>query len=92
LRIGTLTASVLAALFLCSAARGAACVVLGRDPALLALAERHHWKRYGLIDGALRPLSEITVEGRTIDDVLVGVESVPVLPNIVQFPLAASGG
>jgi len=75
-----------------AAARGAACVVLGRDPALLALAERHHWKRYGLIDGALRPLSEITVEGRTIDDVLVGVESVPVLPNIVQFPLAASGG
>jgi len=73
-----------------AAARGAACIVLGRDPALLALAERHRWKRYGMIDGALISLTDLT--SSDVEEALVGVESVPVLPNIVQFPLAASGG
>jgi ABC-type ATPase involved in cell division len=72
-----------------AAARGAACIVLGRDPALLALAERHRWRQFGLIDGALRPLSELG--DQSIAEVLVGMESVPSLPNLVLFPLAASG-
>ncbi|MBA2543887.1 MAG: ATP-binding cassette domain-containing protein, partial [Deltaproteobacteria bacterium] len=45
-----------------AAARGAACIVFGRDPALLSLAERHRWKRLGLVNGELKPLSEIAIE------------------------------
>jgi ABC-type ATPase involved in cell division len=81
-----------------AAARGAACIVFGRDPALLALAERHRWRRMGLIDGLLRPLDA----GATVDDVLVALDSAPVVPatepsleppleNVVPFPIAAGG-
>lgn len=81
-----------------AAARGAACIVFGRDPALLALAERHHWKRMGLVEGMLKPLSEIAIEsipafesGAAIE---ISVEDdVPdvAIPNVLPFPLAASG-
>lgn len=71
-----------------AAARGAACVVFGRDPALLALAERHRWRRLGLIDGALRPFEEV---GATTIQELSVVESAPAQTNVVPFPLAAAG-
>lgn len=79
-----------------AAARGAAVVIFGRDPALLSLAERHHWKRLGLVEGMLKPLSEIAVEsipafesGAAIE---VPVDDLPsAIPNVLPFPLAASG-
>lgn len=81
-----------------AAARGAACIVFGRDPALLALAERHRWKRLGLVDGLLRPLSEIAVEsiptfesGAAIEISVDELPSSDELPNVLPFPLAASG-
>jgi ABC-type ATPase involved in cell division len=82
-----------------AAARGAAVIVFGRDPALLQLAERHHWRRMGIIDGTLRPLDDAKV-----DDVLVALDSIPIMPtpepegpatpdleNVVPFPIAAGG-
>jgi ABC-type ATPase involved in cell division len=80
-----------------AAARGAACVVFGRDPALLALAERHHWKRFGLVEGALRPLSEIaletipTFESGATPEITVEELPAPSMPNVLPFPLAAGG-
>lgn len=71
-----------------AAARGAACIVFGRDPALRSLAERHRWRQLALVDGALRPLAELEVDGRTIDDVLVSIDSVPVTqPELVPQPV-----
>ncbi len=82
-----------------AAARGAACLVLGRDPALLSLAERHHWSRYGLVDGSLFRLTESLVDSGAIDSVIDeevtgSFESAPLPSNVVPFPpsLAASGG
>lgn len=72
-----------------AAACGAAVLVLGRDPALRHIAERNRWRQLALIDGRLRPLGEIELEGRTIDELLVGIESVPVhVANVVPFPRA----
>lgn len=80
-----------------AAARGAACIVFGREPALLALAERHHWKRMGLVEGVLRPLSEIAIEsipafesGAAIE-IALDEPSEVAIPNVLPFPLAASG-
>jgi ABC-type ATPase involved in cell division len=80
-----------------AAARGAACIVFGRDPALRTLAERHRWRQLALVDGRLRPVAELEVDGRTIEDVLVAIESTPVtqpelaaaLPNVVPVPSEA---
>jgi cell division transport system ATP-binding protein len=84
-----------------AAAHGAACIVFGRDPALRMLADRHRWRQLGLVAGDLRPLAEIEIEGRSIEDVLVGIESAPtplhavpdpeLANNIVQFPVVAGG-
>lgn len=81
-----------------AAARGAACIVFGRDPALLALAERHHWKRMGLVEGMLRPLSEIAIEsipafesGAAIEIAIEDDVPEVAIPNVLPFPLAASG-
>ncbi len=61
-----------------AAARGTACLVLGRDPALRVIAERERWRQLALVHGAVRPLSEIALEGAAIDDLLVEVASAPV--------------
>jgi ABC-type ATPase involved in cell division len=61
-----------------AAVRGAACVVLGRDPTLRQIAELYGWRQLALVHGQLRPLGEIELDGRTIEQVLVGIESVPV--------------
>ena len=88
-----------------AADRGTACLVLGRDPALRAIAERGGWRQLALVHGALRPLSQIALEGTAIDDLLVDEASAPVrpaagasaeppgkaidLPNVLPFPIAA---
>jgi ABC-type ATPase involved in cell division len=81
-----------------AARRGAACLVLGRDPALRVIAERDGWRQLALVGGRLRPLSEIALEGMAIDDLLVDVGSAPIapaatepvdLPNVVPFPIAS---
>ena len=40
-----------------------------------------------LIDGAIRPLGEVLLDGKSIEELLLGMESVPA--NIVPFPLSA---
>ena len=45
--------------FTAAAARGAACVVFARDPALRAIADARGWRQLGLVDGVLRPLAEM---------------------------------
>jgi ABC-type ATPase involved in cell division len=75
-----------------AARRGAACLVLGRDPALRVIAERDGWRQLAIVGGRLRPLSQIALDGAgaTIDDLLLDV-SAPLLdlPNVVPFPLAS---
>jgi ABC-type ATPase involved in cell division len=78
-----------------AAQAGAAVIALGRDLALRAIAERRGWRTLGLVHGQLRPLGEIQLEGKTIDELLVDIASAPVrapeesIPNIVPFPLSA---
>jgi ABC-type ATPase involved in cell division len=83
-----------------AAAAGAAVLAFGRDALLRTHAERRKWRTLCLIDGALVPLGEIALEGRSIDEVLVAMESLPLanppideaiesIPNVVQFPLSA---
>ena len=87
-----------------AAARGTACLVLGRDPALRAIAERDGWRQLALVGELLRPLSLIAVEGVAIDELLADAGSAPIaparpaaidpvseppLPNVLPFPLAA---
>jgi ABC-type ATPase involved in cell division len=77
--------------------RGAACIVLGRDPQLRQIAALYGWRQLGLVGGRLVPLEEIELDGRTIDEVLLGIESAPAAApaagaghaNVVPFPLAA---
>ena len=81
-----------------AARRGAACLVLGRDPALRVIAERDGWRQLAIVGGRLRPLSQLALEGTAIDDLLVEVGSAPIAPaaadpisrpNLVPFPLAS---
>lgn len=61
-----------------AASRGASVVIFSRDPALRSIAERNRWRQLALVDGRLRPLGEIELDGRSIDEVLVGIETAPV--------------
>jgi len=72
-----------------AAEAGAAVVVLGRDPALRAIAERLGWRMHILLDGKLRSLSEITLEGKAMEELLLGIESAPVKP--IQMPEGSDG-
>ena len=80
---------------LAEATVSAGVIVLGRDPALRAIAERRGWRQLGLVRGMLRPLGEIALEGTTIDELLIGSETAPSklpadsVPNIVPFPISA---
>jgi ABC-type ATPase involved in cell division len=88
-------AGLVAAALAEAADAGAAVIAFGRDLALRAIAERRGWRTLGLVRGALRPLGEIQLEGKTIEELLVDMTSVPVEtaddtpPNIVPFPLSA---
>jgi ABC-type ATPase involved in cell division len=74
-----------------AAARGAAVVAFGRDPALREIAARAGWRQLALIDGRLRPLTEIALEGTTIDELFVdvGVDEMSAPANVVPFPLSS---
>jgi ABC-type ATPase involved in cell division len=84
-----------------AARRGAACLVLGCEPAMRRIAEREDWRQLVLAHGSLRPLSEIAHAGVALDDLLVDVGSAPLphapavagdpvdLPNVLPFPVAA---
>jgi ABC-type ATPase involved in cell division len=73
-----------------AAARGAACIVLGHDPKLRELAERHHWRQLALVDGRLQPLVEVAEVGEIEPMQEPGIETGEVsMPNVVPFPLAA---
>ena len=80
-----------------AAARGAAVIALGRDPALRAIAEQRKWRQFVLVFGMLRPLGEIALEGRTMDELLIDMESAPVrpvaqpdsIPNLDPYPISA---
>jgi cell division transport system ATP-binding protein len=84
-----------------AADRGTACLVLGRDPALRAIAERDGWRRLAIVGGLLRPLSQIGLDATAIDDLLIDEASAPVPPapsapggpapltNVLAFPIAA---
>jgi cell division transport system ATP-binding protein len=74
-----------------AAHRGAAVVILGRDPALRNIAELYNWKQVVIVDGKLVPIDELYDTGASIDDAL-DVESVPVPDNVVPFPMAGSLG
>jgi ABC-type ATPase involved in cell division len=86
-----------------AAKQGAACLVLGRDPALRIIAEREGWRQLVLVDCALTPMSEVKLDGTTMEELIVGIETAPVrtpveIPvettpdNIVPFPVAAGAG
>jgi ABC-type ATPase involved in cell division len=77
-------------------ARGAAVLVLGRDPALRAIADRHQWRQLALAGGRLRPLAELETAASALEEVLVDLDSAPTptrpdddIPNVVPFPLSA---
>jgi len=83
-----------------AARRGTACLVFGRDPALRVIAERDRWRQLAIVNGTLRSLSEIALEGTALDDLLVDLASAPVplpprpddpldIPNVLAFPVAA---
>ena len=73
---------------------GAATVILGRDPALRAIADSRRWRQLGLMCGTLRPLGEI--DGDAVDELLFDVITAPTplhavddaIPNVVPFPIA----
>jgi ABC-type ATPase involved in cell division len=81
-----------------AASRGAACLVLGRDPALREIAEREGWRQLALVHGRLRALNDLALEGAAVDDLLDAAPGRPAadprdpaldLPNVVPFPIAA---
>jgi ABC-type ATPase involved in cell division len=73
-----------------AAHNGAACVILGRDPALRNIAELYNWRQVVIVDGALVPIDELYGAGASIDAALTGIESVPVPDNVVPFPMAGA--
>ncbi len=81
-----------------AASRGSTVLVFGRDPGLRLIAERNKWRQLMLLDGRLLPLGEVELDGRSIEEILVGIESAPAqlpivadpdIPNLVQFPITA---
>ncbi len=84
-----------------AASRGSSVLVFARDPAIRAIAERNTWRQLALIEGRLLPLGDVELEGRSIEEVLVGFESTPTplhaVPgdlgqNLVPFPISARTG
>jgi ABC-type ATPase involved in cell division len=80
-----------------AAARGAACLVFGRDPVLRTIADRDGWRQLAILDGTLRPLRELALDDNEIDQLLADFAApaapAPVdpldLPNVLPFPIAA---
>jgi cell division transport system ATP-binding protein len=78
-----------------AAARGAACLVLGRDPQLRAIAGRDGWRQLAIVLGTLRPLTGIS-HTAPIDALIaeLGPARPPAfdLPNVLPFPVARPAG
>jgi ABC-type ATPase involved in cell division len=82
-----------------AAARGTACLVLGRDPALRAVADRERWRQLAIAHGRLSPLSAIAPFGTAIDELLAPARPAAnaaanaaandrvELPNVLPFPI-----
>ena len=77
-----------------AAVRGAACLVLGRDPALRRIADLYGWRQLALIGGVLRPLAELALAGRTLDEALAGIAPVvaPMAAGSAELPVAVGVG
>ncbi len=78
------------------ATSGATVLVFGRDLALRTIADRRRWRQLALIHGVLEPLGDVELDGRSIEELLLGMESAPAkptpreaIPNLVPFPLSA---
>lgn len=78
--------------------RGAAVVVLGRDPVLLDIAAHMQWRMLALVDGRLRPFADVSAA--QINAIMEAQLSAPTpqrpdpadaedIPNVVPFPLSA---
>jgi len=82
-----LVCSVLAA----ASERGAAVIVLGRDPALIEIAEQRGWRQLALAHGTLRPLHEVEPAAFSVE-IDAAIDAAVVehdIPNLVPFPLSA---
>jgi cell division transport system ATP-binding protein len=71
-----------------AAMNGAAVIVLGRDPALLTLAENLDWRRLALVGGRLQPADAVDLSALTFDEPIAPAAE-PDIPNVVPFPLSA---
>ena len=71
--------------------RGAAVIVLGRDPQLLDFAEQRTWRQLALAHGKLRPLRDVDLSVFDIDHTTHDSEQDVEhdIPNLVRFPLSA---
>jgi ABC-type ATPase involved in cell division len=74
-----------------AAQRGAACLVLGRDPALRAIAERDRWRRLAIFCGVLRPLIDVGPDTAALDQAPADASPAELpalaLPNVLPFPI-----
>jgi ABC-type ATPase involved in cell division len=65
-----------------AAARGTACLVLGKDPVLRTIAERDGWRQLAIVDGTLRPLADLVLDGASIDELLATLGSADAPPAV----------
>jgi ABC-type ATPase involved in cell division len=74
-----------------AAKEGAAVIVLGRDPALLAQADQRGWRRLALKDGRLEAAHQIDLSAFTVDEVDAAFDNAEIddIPNVVPYPLSA---
>jgi ABC-type lipoprotein export system ATPase subunit len=84
-----LGADIVCTAFAAAAHKGAACVILGRDPALRNIAELYGWRQVVVVDGQLVPIDDLYETGASVDAALANMESLPVPDNIVPFPAMA---
>lgn len=83
-----LGADIICTALAAAAHKGAACLILGRDPALRNIAELYGWRQVVIVDGKLVPIDELYETGASVDAALSNMESLPVPDNVVPFPMA----
>jgi len=79
------------ALAAAASTQGAAVIVLGRDPALVELAQQRSWRRLALTHGRLEAAHQIDLAAFTVDEIDAAFNEAEVddIPNVVPFPLSA---
>ena len=85
-----LGADIICTAFAAAAHKGAACVILGRDPALRNIAELYGWRQVVIVDGKMVPIDDLYETGASVEEALANIESVPVPDNVVPFPMAGA--